>query len=136
MTIYTTKSKLLLLCIFTIQASYLIILPMIPVVTLEKGIRQAFVGWFVSTYGVAFAIGGLVGGKLVIRYGQHRVLVASFFTFAITWLPIGALELMDDPTQIAVILLLLRGIQGLITGAARWQSKLCCLAQLNDEKVR
>jgi len=92
---------------------------MIPVVTVEKGIRQAFVGWFVSIYGVAFAIGGLVGGKLVIRYGQHRVLVASFFIFTIMWLPIGAIELMDDPTQIAVTLVLLRGIQGLSTGAAR-----------------
>jgi len=98
MSIYTTKNKLLLLCYFTLQASYLIILPIIPVVTVEKGIRQAFVDWFVSIYGVAFAIGGLVGGKLVIRFGQHRVLVASFFTFAIMWLHIGAIELMDDPT--------------------------------------
>jgi len=119
MTIYTSKNCLLLFSFFAISATYLIILPVVPVITVEKGLRPAFSGWFVASYGAFLAIGSLVGVKLAIRHGQHRVIVASFFIFGIMFLPIGAIELMADPTKIAATLLVSRAIQGFTAAIAR-----------------
>ena len=83
MTIYSAKNCLLLFSLFAITATSLIILPMVPVITVEKGLRLAFSGWFLASYGVFLTIGSLVGGKLAIRHGQHRVIVVSFSSSAV-----------------------------------------------------
>jgi len=66
---YSCKNVLLLLCYFTMRSAYLIILPMMPFIIVEKGLRPAFSGWFVAIYGLFYTIGGVVGGKLVLKIG-------------------------------------------------------------------
>ena len=128
-----SKKLILLLCYFTIRLSYLIILPMMPFVIVEKGLRPSFSGWFVGIYGIFTTVGGVVGGKLVVTYGQHRVLVASFCTFAFMFLPIGAIDVMDSSSKIGVILLASRAIQGFTAGAAKVAAEVMLLATAQDD---
>jgi len=109
---------------------------MMPFVIVEKGLRPSFSGWFVGIFGLCFTVGGVVGGKLVVVHGRHRVLVAGSTTIAFMFLPIGAIDVMDSASQIAVILLVARAIQGLTAGAAKVAAEVMLLALTQDDKAR
>jgi len=112
------KLTLLLLCEFCLRASYFVILPILPFVIHDAGLKEEFAGYVFAAFGVGQMLGSLVAGKAMPYTGRKCMLLTSFIFFALLYLPVGAVELIKDKKRVGVTLLAARFVQGFFGGSA------------------
>jgi len=115
-----SKCKLTLLCSceFCLRAAYFVILPIMPFVIRDAGLKEEFSGYVFAAFGIGQMLGSLVSGKAMQYTGRKCMLLTSFIFFALMFLPVGAVELIKDTNQAGVILLVGRFVQGFFCSAA------------------
>jgi len=112
------KITILLLCEFCLRASYFIILPILPFVVRNAGLTEEFSGYVFGAYGVGNMLGSLVAGKAMQYAGRKCLLLTSFIFFALIYLPVGTVELLQETNQVGFTLLAGRLVQGFFCGTA------------------
>ena len=130
------KIVTLLLCEFCMRATYFLILPILPFVVRDAGLKEEFVGYVFAFFGIGSTVGSLAGGKVLEYVGRKSLLLTSFVVFALLYIPVGAIELMEDKDQVAFTLLAGRLVQGFCGGCA--YTALCAtfMQEAKDDEQR
>ena len=132
------KSKLILLlsCQLCLRASYFIILPILPFVIRDAGLTEEFTGYVFGAFGIGPMLGSLVAGKAMSYFSRKCMLLTCFIGFALLYLPVGTVELIEDKNRVGYTLLAARLVQGFFAGAAFTTTVAMLLVDAEDDEER
>ena len=130
------KLTLLLLCEFVLRAAYFVILPILPFVIRDAGLKEEFAGYVFGALGVGQMLGSLVSGKALQYTGRKCMLLTSFIFFALLYIPVGGVELIEDKEKVGVTLLAARLVQGFFVGSAYTTIEAMFIVGYPDDEER